>query len=91
MEGFKMSKKTQLSIKIDSDLKKSVEIILDELGLTPSQAIKIFFRQVALQNGLPFIVKIPNQQTVDAYSESRIHENLASFNSTNELFVDLGI
>lgn len=86
-----MSKKTQVNVSIDSDLKKKVENILEELGMTPSQAIRIFYKQVVLQKGLPFVVRMPNQDSINAYAESRIRENLKSYNSPEELFDDLGI
>ena len=86
-----MSKISSVCVEIDSDLKENVESILNELGMSPSQAIKIFLKQVALQKGLPFIVRIPNQETVDAYAESRVRENLVSYNSPKDLFDDLGI
>lgn len=84
-------KTSNINIEIESDLKEKVESILNELGLSSAQAINIFFRQVALQKGLPFIVRIPNQDTADAVKESRVREGLASYNSPDDLFDDLGI
>ena len=59
--------------------------------MSSAQAIKIFFKQVALQKGLPFAVRIPNQETVNAFKESRVRDELVSYNSPEELFDDLGI
>jgi DNA-damage-inducible protein J len=54
-----MTKSETFSTRIDPELKAVVENILSELGMTTSEAINIFFKQVALQKGLPFPVRIP--------------------------------
>jgi DNA-damage-inducible protein J len=58
-----MAKTSTISARIDRDVKKPAEQIFKELGLTSSQAITLFYKQVELQQGLPFIVKIPNNLT----------------------------
>jgi len=59
-----MSVKTQLiHARIEPSLKETVEAILKTLGLNTSEAIKLFFSQVVLSNGIPFDVKIPNKLT----------------------------
>ena len=39
---------TTLSIRIDSELKKSAEDTLEKIGLTPSQAVRLLFKQIVL-------------------------------------------
>jgi len=46
------------------DLKADVEAVFHHLGLTTTEAIKLFFRQVKLRGGLPFPVEIPNAETI---------------------------
>ena len=59
-----MSAKTQLiHARIEPSLKETVEAILKTLGLNTSEAIKLFFSQIVLSNGIPFDVKIPNKLT----------------------------
>ena len=36
------------------------ETILDSLGLNASDAIRLFYKQITLNDGLPFLVKVPN-------------------------------
>jgi len=79
-----MSKAAVISARIDPDLKRSAEQIFKELGLTTTQAITIFYKQVELQRGLPFNVRIPNEVTLQALEEARTRQNLESFN-TDEL------
>ena len=55
-----MPKTAAISARIDPELKQNAEEIFTELGLTASQAITLFYKQVQFQNGLPFQVNLPN-------------------------------
>ena len=83
-----MSKEAMIRARTNADLKQKVEKILFKLGLTPSQAVNLFYSQVVLQKGLPFEVKIPNKTTLKAMAESE--KGLGKiFNSSEELFAEL--
>lgn len=56
-----MAKTSTLHTRIETDLKNNAEIIFAQLGLTSAEAIKLFYRQVELQGGLPFELKVPNK------------------------------
>lgn len=86
-----MAKTAVISARIDPDLKHDAEQVFRDLGLTVSQAITLFYRQVDLQRGLPFSVKIPNETTRKALEEARTRRNLESFDSVDDLFQDLGV
>ncbi len=86
-----MSKDAVISTRIDSDIKHNAEQVFKELGLTSSQAITLFYKQVELQHGLPFDVRIPNKITQQALEDARTRQNLKSFNSVDELLEDLGL
>jgi DNA-damage-inducible protein J len=64
-----MAKTAFLNARIDPDLKTSAEKVLDGVGVTASQAITMFYRQVVLRRGLPFDVCIPNAETLAAFKE----------------------
>ena len=66
-----MAKTTTISARIDPNIKKQAERVFRELGLTSSQAITLFYKQVELQQGLPFIVKIPNDLTAETLETAR--------------------
>ena len=51
--------------KIDADLKETAETILSQLGISPTMAIQLFYNQIALHQGIPFDLKLP-EKTVDA-------------------------
>ena len=86
-----MAKSAVISTRIDPDLKNNAEYILKELGLTVAQAITLFYKQVELHQGLPFNVKIPNPETKKALEDARARKNLQSFETTDQLYEDLGI
>jgi len=87
-----MSKKTAtVRARIEPALKKETERILDQLGLNTTEAIRIFFKQVKLQRGLPFELKIPNETTHQAITEAKERKDLTEFETTEELFEDLDI
>lgn len=65
-----MAKSANLYARIEPDLKEQAETILSALGIPASNAITMFYRQVVLQKGLPFEVKLPTAQPVDLSSIS---------------------
>ena len=54
-----MANTSAVYARIDNDLKENAEGILAQLGITPSSAIQMLYRQIVLQNGLPFDAKLP--------------------------------
>lgn len=86
-----MVKEAVVSARVDPELKTNVEQVFKALGLTTTQAITLFFKQVEFWNGLPFEVKIPNQDTVQALEDARARQNLVTFNSLDNVSDDLEI
>jgi len=66
-----ISVKETTSIKLDVEVKAKAKEIFKELGITMGEAVNIFLSQVALHKGLPFEVKIPNEETKKAIKEAR--------------------
>jgi len=86
-----MAKTATISARIDPKLKEKAEEVFQKLGLTSSQAIVLFYKQVEIQNGLPFAVRIPNQDTIEALKQAKERIDLESYDTPKELFDDLGI
>jgi addiction module RelB/DinJ family antitoxin len=80
-----MAKTAAISTRIDPELKHNAEQIFRELGLTTSQAITLFYKQVDLQRGLPFGVKVPNKVTKKALEDARTRRNFESFEGIDDL------
>ncbi len=72
--------------RIQPEIKEQAEGILLRLGLSPTEAIRMFYTQIALRNGLPFDVSIPNEVTIKALEDSRKGRDLERFETTEKLF-----
>ena len=72
-----MSKTETIRARVEPEIKRRAESVLRELGLSPTEAIRMFYRQVILRRGLPFAVEIPNAETQAAMREAIAGENLS--------------
>ena len=59
------TKSANLYARIEPDVKEKAESILSTLGIPASSAINMFYKQIILNRGLPFEVKIPTARPVD--------------------------
>jgi DNA-damage-inducible protein J len=76
---------TQINIKIEKDLKRDVDIIFNKLGLSATDAVRIFFKKVQAEMGIPFKLKIdyePNEETKKAL----LSDDLIQLNSIEEVW-----
>jgi len=83
-----MSKTSQISARISSQDKARAERVFKKLGVTASQAITLFYKQVHMRRGIPFPVEIPNKETIEAIEEARTGQG-KSFDSVEALIADL--
>jgi DNA-damage-inducible protein J len=83
------AKTADVRTRIEPDLKEDAQKVLAENGLTISDAVRLFLRQVVLTHGLPFEVRIPNETTLRALRESRALKGTAGFSTAEELFNEL--
>ena len=60
-----MAKTANLYARIEPDVKEQAEAILSALGIPASNAINMFYKQIILQRGLPFEVKMPAARLAD--------------------------
>ena len=84
-----------VNVRIDGTIKSDAEAIFSELGLTPSTAINLFYKQVIRTHSIPFPLKaeVPNKKTIKALKEAeRIekHPNkYKKYDSVEELMEEL--
>ena len=71
--------------RIDPQLKKSAERIFTRMGISTTEAIRLFLKQVELHKGLPFALSIPNEETVAAMREANDPAALRRYRSFREL------
>ena len=80
-----MSKTATIRARVEPDLKREAETVFSELGLSATQAIRLFYKQVTLQHGLPFAVKVPNAETRAALRQAYDGEDLTEHESLDAL------
>jgi DNA-damage-inducible protein J len=79
------AKTEMIHARIDPKLKKSAERVFSHIGISTTEAIRIFLKQVKLHQGLPFRVSIPNEETVAAMMEANRPATLRRYRSFREL------
>ncbi len=85
---------TNISIRMDSELKRKADGLFEELGMNITTAFNIFVRQALREGRIPFDISIhtPNKQTVAAMLEAeRIAEDssIKGYTDVDELLSDL--
>ena len=60
-----MAKTSNLYARIEPDVKEQAEAILSALGIPVSNAINMFYKQIILQRGIPFEMKLPASHLLD--------------------------
>ena len=85
MGGIQMAKTEMIRARVEPELKFQAEEVFSGLGLSPTEAITLFYRQVTLHHGLPFAVKIPNAETITALQQARAGEGLTEYADLEDL------
>lgn len=83
-----MHKAATVNTRIEPKLKTQAEAILHKVGLTSAEAVRLFYMQVCLHQGLPFEVRIPNKTTRKAMLDADKRKTHKT-KSVDDLFEDL--
>lgn len=92
---FMAAATTNISIRMDSDLKARADAFFGELGMNLSTAFNVFVRQSLREGRIPFEISLheePNEETIAAMLEAeRIEKdpNVKGYDDLDELFADL--
>ena len=70
-----MAKTSSVFARVDTHIKEQAEAVLDRLGISMSNAVDIFFRQVIIHQGLPFEVKLKKNPPQDILPIAKNHGN----------------
>jgi len=68
--------KIRTNVYLDAEIKKQAKEVFKKYGVSLSDAINIFLTQSVLEKGLPFEMKIPNDETQKAIEEARAGTNI---------------
>jgi DNA-damage-inducible protein J len=86
-----MGKSAFIRARVEPELKEDVLDILQTLGLSLTEAITLFFKMIKLNRGLPFEVKIPNEETLAAMEDARLERNLEEWDSVDAFLESLSV
>lgn len=82
---------SMLHIRVDDEIKTQAALALASMGLSVSEAVRLFLKRVVTEQALPIELKVPNQETIQAMQESRamMMARRARFSNPEKLFDDL--
>ena len=86
-----MQKAASISVRIKPEIKKKAEAILKKLGLKPTAAINLYYNMIIINQGIPFEVNIPNNNTLNTLLDVEENNNIMHCKDSNEMFKKLGI
>ena len=86
-----MAATTMIHVRVDEQIKAQATETLASMGLTVSDAVRVFLTRVVADKELPFVLKAPNTATRNAMSEASkiVQAHRARFATAAELFDDL--
>lgn len=89
-----MAKEATFQVRMDADLKAQVEELYKKLGTSFSEAVRMFARQSVQENGMPFMLHVPEQKNPQRIGVAKgkliVPEDIDKYNEDMaELFGDL--
>lgn len=85
-----MAKTEMIRARVEPGLKHDAEEVFSTLGLSPTEAITLFYKQVTLHHGLPFPVRIPNAATREAIRQAQAEDGLERHDGVDDLMTGFG-
>ena len=79
-----MAKTAIIHARIEQNIKAQAENILKNLGLSTTEAVNIFLHQIIINKGLPFEIKITNEETLKALQDSEEDKNINTYESFSD-------
>jgi len=70
------NEKTRTNVYLDTAMKKKAQEIFKQYGMGLSDAFNIFLTQAVMEKGIPFQIKIPNDETAQVIKEARVGKNM---------------
>jgi DNA-damage-inducible protein J len=81
-----MSHSAVIHARIDQATKTATEKVLDTLGMTPTEAIRLFYRQIAIRKSFPLELHVPNKLTESVLSKSNNNQEIETFETAADLY-----
>lgn len=86
-----MTTTTMVHVRVDEKIKEQATETLAAMGLSVSDAVRVFLTRVVAEQKLPFVLRVPNAETRAAMAEANeiVRAHRARFNNAEELFESL--
>jgi len=81
-----MSRSAVVHARIDQATKTATEKVLDTLGMTPTEAIRLFYRQIAIRKSFPLELHVPNKLTASVLAKSDKNQDIETFDTAPGLY-----
>ncbi len=81
-----MNQSAAIHAEIESRTKEKAERVLQKMGITPAEAIRLFYAQICLRGDLPFPALVPNELTRETLNRSKAGEGIQHFDSLDDMF-----
>ncbi|MEM9480383.1 MAG: type II toxin-antitoxin system RelB/DinJ family antitoxin [Verrucomicrobiota bacterium] len=81
-----MSQSSVVHARIDPATKEETERVLGALGLTPTEAVRLLYRQIAMRGEFPLELKVPNSLTAETLAKADRGEEVESLDSVDDLY-----
>lgn len=81
-----MKQSAVVHARIDQATKTATEKVLQALGLNPTEAIRLFYRQIAIRKSFPLELRVPNKLTASVLAKSDKNQDIEQFPSVAELY-----
>ena len=80
-----MSNTATVHARIDSRTKQASERVLHKIGMTPTDAVRLLYRQIALRREFPLELRVPNKLTASTLDKSDRDEGIETFDSLDQM------
>ncbi|NNH00350.1 type II toxin-antitoxin system RelB/DinJ family antitoxin [Acinetobacter sp. ANC 5414] len=83
-----MRKTEVYQIRLDSQEKKHAFAVFKQLGITPAQAVRLFFKQVVLTKSIPFSIENQSINLEQLHKIRKLKQQQSTLNDDAEQVVD---
>ena len=80
-----MNNTATVHARIDSKTKRASERVLHRIGMTPTDAVRLLYRQIALRREFPHELRIPNKLTASTLDKSDSGEENETYDSLDQM------
>lgn len=86
-----MHKSADVHARVERSLKADAEVVLREMGITPTQAVTMLYKSIVRQREWPVELKVPNEETCKVLDETDQGIDIIRCKDAEEFYKKLGI